>query len=132
MDEIFEIKFGAVIALRRLVARDRARGAGHVGAGDVRLRAGRLREGRHAAEQHAAAPASIIEGNGDPISRVGLTVQQIMGVSVDHWGRRHDADFENDFGAAGLREGTGAVISSETKDGQLDRPRIVLMMPGPQ
>jgi hypothetical protein len=27
-----------------------------------------------------------IAGNGDPISRVGLTVQQIMGVSVDRWG----------------------------------------------
>ena len=27
-----------------------------------------------------------IDGNGDPISRIGLTVQQIMGVSVDKWG----------------------------------------------
>jgi hypothetical protein len=27
-----------------------------------------------------------IAGNGDPISRVGLTVQQIMGVSADRWG----------------------------------------------
>ncbi len=35
---------------------------------------GRIRTGVH------------IDGNGDPISRVGLTVQQIMGVSVDRWG----------------------------------------------
>jgi len=27
-----------------------------------------------------------VDGNGDPISRIGLTVQQIMGVSVDKWG----------------------------------------------
>jgi len=27
-----------------------------------------------------------IAGNGDPISRIGLTVQQIMGVTVDKWG----------------------------------------------
>jgi len=27
-----------------------------------------------------------IDGNGDPISRIGLTVQQIMGVSIDKWG----------------------------------------------
>ena len=27
-----------------------------------------------------------IAGNGDPITRVGLTVQQVMGVSVDKWG----------------------------------------------
>jgi hypothetical protein len=35
---------------------------------------GRLRTGIH------------VDGNGDPISRIGLTVQQIMGVSVDRWG----------------------------------------------
>jgi len=35
---------------------------------------GRIRTGVH------------IDGNGDPITRVGLTVQQIMGVSVDRWG----------------------------------------------
>jgi hypothetical protein len=35
---------------------------------------GRIRTGLH------------IDGNGDPISRIGLTVQQIMGVSVDRWG----------------------------------------------
>jgi hypothetical protein len=35
---------------------------------------GRIRTGLH------------IAGNGDPISRVGLTVQQIMGVSADRWG----------------------------------------------
>jgi hypothetical protein len=27
-----------------------------------------------------------IDGNGDPISRIGFTVQQIMGVPVDRWG----------------------------------------------
>ena len=27
-----------------------------------------------------------IAGNGDPISRIGLTVQQIMGVTIDKWG----------------------------------------------
>jgi len=35
---------------------------------------GRIRTGVH------------IDGNGDPITRAGLTVQQIMGVSVDRWG----------------------------------------------
>jgi len=35
---------------------------------------GRIKTGQH------------IAGNGDPISRVGLTVQQIMGVSADRWG----------------------------------------------
>jgi len=29
-----------------------------------------------------------IAGNGDPISRIGLTVQQIMGLPVDKWGAR--------------------------------------------
>ncbi|MEZ5569316.1 MAG: DUF1552 domain-containing protein [Halioglobus sp.] len=29
-----------------------------------------------------------IKGNGDPVSRVGLTVQQLMGVPVDRWGSR--------------------------------------------
>lgn len=37
---------------------------------------GRVRTGFHMA------------GNGDPISRVGLTVQQIMGVQIDRWGER--------------------------------------------
>ena len=27
-----------------------------------------------------------IAGNGDPITRVGLTVQQVMGVPVEKWG----------------------------------------------
>jgi len=27
-----------------------------------------------------------IKGNGDPITRIGLTLQQVMGVSVDKWG----------------------------------------------
>ena len=35
---------------------------------------GRIRTGLH------------IDGNGDPISRIGLTVQQIMGVPADRWG----------------------------------------------
>jgi hypothetical protein len=35
---------------------------------------GRIKTGQHVA------------GNGDPITRVGLTVQQIMGVSADRWG----------------------------------------------
>lgn len=35
---------------------------------------GRIKTGQH------------IAGKGDPISRVGLTVQQIMGVSADRWG----------------------------------------------
>jgi hypothetical protein len=35
---------------------------------------GRIKTGQH------------IDGNGDPISRIGLTVQQIMGVSIDKWG----------------------------------------------
>jgi hypothetical protein len=35
---------------------------------------GRIRTGLH------------IDGNGDPITRAGLTVQQIMGVPVDRWG----------------------------------------------
>jgi len=35
---------------------------------------GRIRTGVH------------IDGSGDPITRAGLTVQQIMGVSVDRWG----------------------------------------------
>ncbi|MDX2276638.1 MAG: DUF1552 domain-containing protein [Hyphomonadaceae bacterium] len=35
---------------------------------------GRVRSGRH------------IEGNGDPITRIGLSVQQIMGVPIDQWG----------------------------------------------
>jgi hypothetical protein len=29
-----------------------------------------------------------IAGKGDPISRIGLTVQQIIGISVDSWGTR--------------------------------------------
>ena len=29
---------------------------------------------------------NFIAGNGDPISRIGLTVQQIMGLPVDRWG----------------------------------------------
>lgn len=37
---------------------------------------GRVRTGLH------------IKGNGDPVSRVGLTVQQVMGLSVDRWGTR--------------------------------------------
>jgi len=44
--------------------------------GDIGRRAnGRIKTGLH------------IDGNGDPISRIGLTVQQIMGVSVDKWAR---------------------------------------------
>ena len=35
---------------------------------------GRIRTGLH------------ISGNGDPITRIGLTAQQIMGVSADRWG----------------------------------------------
>ena len=27
-----------------------------------------------------------IAGNGEPVTRVGLTIQQIMGVPVDRWG----------------------------------------------
>lgn len=38
--------------------------------------AGRMRTGLH------------IAGNGDPISRIGLTVQQIMGIPVESWGTR--------------------------------------------
>ena len=37
---------------------------------------GRVRSGLH------------IKGNGDPVSRVGLTVQQVMGLPVDRWGTR--------------------------------------------
>ena len=37
---------------------------------------GRIRSGIHVA------------GNGEPISRVGLTVQQMMGVPVSEWGAR--------------------------------------------
>ena len=37
---------------------------------------GRLRTGLH------------VKGNGDPVSRVGLTVQQVMGLRVDRWGTR--------------------------------------------
>jgi hypothetical protein len=37
---------------------------------------GRLRTGLH------------VKGNGDPVSRVGLTVQQVMGLPVDRWGTR--------------------------------------------
>lgn len=29
-----------------------------------------------------------VKGNGDPVTRVGLTVQQLMGVPVDRWGTR--------------------------------------------
>jgi hypothetical protein len=36
-----------------------------------------------------------IAGNGDPISRVGLTVQQIMGVSADRWGNGSMATSKN-------------------------------------
>jgi hypothetical protein len=27
-----------------------------------------------------------VKGNGDPITRIGLTLQQLMGVAVDQWG----------------------------------------------
>lgn len=37
---------------------------------------GRVRSGIH------------IKGNGDPVSRIGLTLQQIMGVQVERWGTR--------------------------------------------
>jgi hypothetical protein len=37
---------------------------------------GRVRTGLH------------VKGNGDPVTRVGLTVQQVMGLSVDRWGTR--------------------------------------------
>jgi hypothetical protein len=36
-----------------------------------------------------------IAGNGDPISRVGLTVQQIMGVPADRWGSGSMATSKN-------------------------------------
>jgi hypothetical protein len=36
-----------------------------------------------------------IAGNGDPISRIGLTVQQIMGVSADRWGSGSMATSKN-------------------------------------
>jgi hypothetical protein len=37
---------------------------------------GRVRTGLH------------VKGNGDPVTRVGLTVQQVMGLPVDRWGTR--------------------------------------------
>ncbi len=37
---------------------------------------GRIRTGIHVA------------GNGEPVSRIGLTVQQVMGVPVSEWGSR--------------------------------------------
>ena len=37
---------------------------------------GRIRSGVH------------IAGNGEPVSRIGLTVQQIMGLPVSEWGSR--------------------------------------------
>ena len=37
---------------------------------------GRIRSGLH------------VKGSGDPVSRVGLTVQQVMGLPVDRWGTR--------------------------------------------
>ena len=33
-------------------------------------------------------PGLHIAGNGEPVSRIGLTVQQIMGVPVSEWGSR--------------------------------------------
>jgi hypothetical protein len=38
--------------------------------------AGRLRPGVH------------VRGNGEPVSRIGLTVQQVMGLAVGSWGAR--------------------------------------------
>ena len=34
----------------------------------------------------AVKPGLHIMGNGDPVTRIGLTVQQVMGVSADSWG----------------------------------------------
>jgi hypothetical protein len=31
-------------------------------------------------------PGVHVNGNGEPVSRIGLTVQQVMGVPIDGWG----------------------------------------------
>jgi hypothetical protein len=31
-------------------------------------------------------PGLHVKGNGEPVTRIGLTVQQLMGVAVSEWG----------------------------------------------
>ena len=38
-----------------------------------------------------------ISGNGDPISRIGLTCQQVLGMQVEKWGNAVDANLEGHF-----------------------------------
>jgi hypothetical protein len=52
---------------------------------------GRWKQGQH------------ISGNGDPSSRVGLTIQQVMGMPRHRMGRRRDEDEQADFGGHGMK-----------------------------
>ena len=33
-------------------------------------------------------PGIHVRGNGEPVTRIGLTVQQVMGLTVEEWGTR--------------------------------------------